>query len=413
LELCPKNIWIEDQFLVYLRPFRLKLENPNLFYSRKLDRLKQAKHQPGTVTDSRYWYMAPEQTIRDFKQFDYNDYDDGDDSFNSEEDKGFSDFASDMWSLGCVFAEMFVSLTPVFQSVDTFDRIIRFFEVLGIPKKEDVFYMSQELYETILEHINSRVYNDNEFPLITELVKNLSKNEAKVLTSLLLFNPNKRPRCDILIQFPFFKSYVPDKHRNSVEFVAQNEMEENIPIPKSSSKKNTSYTGRANESKEHPSTVYPNNTMMDNSHDTSLRNMSNWWNIDPIITPKDEHIFSKNQPQNQYELHQRSDILHYHNKSAKKVPSMDQNYSYNIGRQSYKPEPSERKSTIPSTDRHHKQQYSQSYIENQPQNYSQNYGQQEVLPSRSVKNSAMKDNLKIDSSINMTPPPNKVKIISF
>lgn len=36
------------------------------------------------------------------------------------------------------------------------------------------------------------------------------------------------------------------------------------------------------------SAVYPNNTMIDNTHDTSLRNMSNWWNIDPIITPKDE-----------------------------------------------------------------------------------------------------------------------------
>ena len=37
---------------------------------------------------------------------------------------------SDMWSLGCVFAEMFISLTPLFQSVDNYERVLKYFEVI-------------------------------------------------------------------------------------------------------------------------------------------------------------------------------------------------------------------------------------------------------------------------------------------
>ena len=71
--------------------------------------------------------MAPEQIIRDAKQPQGYVRQLANNS-RIEENEGF---ASDLWSTGCVFAEMFVSLTPVFQAVDTFERTIRFFEVRG------------------------------------------------------------------------------------------------------------------------------------------------------------------------------------------------------------------------------------------------------------------------------------------
>lgn len=384
LDICPKNIWIEDQFLVYLRPFKLRFEGTNLLYTKKMKNSKNSQ----SIADSRSWYMAPEQTIKDFKQINYAEPD-SDDSFGSDRDKGFSDFSSDMWALGCVFAEMFVSLTPVFQSVDTFDRIIRFFEVLGIPKKEDVFYMSQELYDTILEHLNSRIYNDNEFPLITELVKSLSKSEAKVLNSLLLFNPNKRPRCEILIQFPFFKSYTPERHRASVDYIAQNEIDETIPASKQSAIKN-SVSKTHNESMKEPSTVYA----MDNSHDTSIRNTSNWWNIDPIITPKDPFLGHQKDPQNQ---HNRSEVLNYNQRSGTKA-GKDQNQSYNGGRMSAKPEYNTERTKTPV-----QQKKNDTSYQNESQILKSNYR------SNPVKDSS---HLRIDSNFPIIPINQKVYIIA-
>ena len=89
--------------------------------------------------------------------------------------------------------------------------------MLGIPKKEDVFYMGRELYEKVVKSINTRDYSEDEFPLIKELLKNLSKNEEMILVSLLVFNPNKRPRCDYLLEYPFFKAYTPKNQRSSPE----------------------------------------------------------------------------------------------------------------------------------------------------------------------------------------------------
>jgi len=202
-EICPKNIWVEDQFLVYLRPFKLKQENQNMFNWRKLEKFKSSEASFKFNNNSKYWYMSPEQIIRDRKQPQgYFKQSAGNSSRTQNEG-----FASDLWSVGCVFAEMFVSLTPVFQAVDTFERTIRFFEVLGIPKKEDAYFMNKELYENVILQINSRNYSDEDFPLIKELARNLSKNEEMILKSLLVFNPHKRPNCDILLEYPFFKGY--------------------------------------------------------------------------------------------------------------------------------------------------------------------------------------------------------------
>ena len=123
MEICPKNIWVEDQFLVYLRPFKLKIENQNLFNWRKLEKLRDVNSSLKFNNNSKYWYMSPEQVICDTNRKPPTHVQ------HPISHTQIDGFASDVWSLGCIFAEMFVSLTPVFQSVDSFDRTIRFFEV--------------------------------------------------------------------------------------------------------------------------------------------------------------------------------------------------------------------------------------------------------------------------------------------
>lgn len=83
--------------------------------------------------------MSPEQILRDTNQQPLNFMNQIQANLGVKPEKKIIDFSSDMWSLGCIFAEMFVSLTPVFQAVDTFDRTIRFFEVKNLDFNKSIF----------------------------------------------------------------------------------------------------------------------------------------------------------------------------------------------------------------------------------------------------------------------------------
>lgn len=311
LEICPKNIWVEDQFLVYLRPFKIKplSTGPN----------RQPLTQGGNVTsrsdavpvlpkkisqNSKYWYVSPEQIMKRYnplaqkisqKFADLSSDEDSEsdsDSLNNSQYDSYSDTSSDMWSLGCVFAEMFVSLTPIFQSVDTFDRILRYFEVLGIPKKEDIFYMEQNIYESILENLRDRTEDDeSEFPLMNEFVRNINKNEAKVLTTLLHFNPNKRPKAELLIHYNFFKNYFLKKGKDSNtpgSLPLQASVEEPNETSLNTGKKSVKKSNRS-ESREQLSSMNQGSVSHEMSQDTTSKS-TGWWNFDPINTPKwDSH----------------------------------------------------------------------------------------------------------------------------
>ena len=57
-------------------------------------------------------------------------------------------FAADVWGLGCLYAELFVSITPLFQGVTAYEKLLRMFEVLGTPEWRSVeAYMTWETYK--------------------------------------------------------------------------------------------------------------------------------------------------------------------------------------------------------------------------------------------------------------------------
>jgi serine/threonine protein kinase len=99
--------------------------------------------------------------------------------------------SSDIWALGCLFAEMFASLTPLFQAVDHTEKVYRMFEMLGVPEFNEVEeYMALETYED-LRHIQGP-------PLIDKLFTGLSRGEQQLLGDMLKFDPNTRPSCQEL-----------------------------------------------------------------------------------------------------------------------------------------------------------------------------------------------------------------------
>jgi hypothetical protein len=90
-----------------------------------------------------------------------------------------------------------------------------------------------------------------------------------------------------------------------------------------------------------PSSVHGNNTVIDNSQDTSIRNMSNWWNIDPIITPKEDQVLFRNN-NNNLQQHVRPK----ERESIHQRPTMKQNEPQPALRSSVKPEHANRRSVI-------------------------------------------------------------------
>lgn len=119
MELCPQNIWVEDEFQVYLRPFKLVVDTDK---SKKFQNTHSRSHP-------KYWYSSPEYTLQLFKHIGGTDLNDSAGSLESSLDNTIDNFANDLWSLGCIFSEMFISMTPLFQAIDPFDRLVGFFEV--------------------------------------------------------------------------------------------------------------------------------------------------------------------------------------------------------------------------------------------------------------------------------------------
>lgn len=156
LELSPQTIFVEDRTSVSFRAFPINV-------SQRSDL---------------YWYSPPEELF-------------GNEFLTVQT-------SSDLWALGCLFAEMFASLTPLFQAVDHSDKVYRMFEMLGVPEFNEVEeYMALETYEGL-----SNVQGP---PLIDKLFTGLSRHEQQLLGDMLRFDPNMRPSCQELLEYSFFK----------------------------------------------------------------------------------------------------------------------------------------------------------------------------------------------------------------
>jgi len=136
-KICPKNILIDDQLSIYLRPFHLDLieanfhtfQNDNNHQKLKNNAYNDFKHK----YKPEFWYSAPELLFRNVSMTEKEDY-----LMSTKSSIGTfrqpeylsNEMSLDMWSLGCIFSELFLTLTPLFQAVDQTDQINKFIEVL-------------------------------------------------------------------------------------------------------------------------------------------------------------------------------------------------------------------------------------------------------------------------------------------
>ncbi|PVU97434.1 hypothetical protein BB561_000530 [Smittium simulii] len=103
----------------------------------------------------------------------------------------------DMWSIGCIFAEM-VSKRPLFPGDSEIDEIFKIFRVLGTPTEET------------WPSVTSLPDYKSSFPKwkpksLAELLPNLCTDGIDLLEKMLIYDPSHRITAKQAMQHPYFK----------------------------------------------------------------------------------------------------------------------------------------------------------------------------------------------------------------
>ena len=104
----------------------------------------------------------------------------------------------DMWSAGCIFAELSNAGRPLFPGSTVDDQLRRIFKVLGTPT-EDIWPNVTQLPD-FKQFINYQPYPDFE-----KIVPNLSPKGRDLLLRLLVCNPAKRLSAEDTLKHQYFK----------------------------------------------------------------------------------------------------------------------------------------------------------------------------------------------------------------
>jgi protein kinase len=131
---------------------------------------------PFTDYVSTRWYRAPEVLLRST-------------SYNSP---------IDTWACGCIMAELF-TLRPLFPGSSEADEMFKICSVLGSPSAQNW-----------REGIRLAAQMQFKFPQfvatpLSQLIPNASPDAIKLMTDLLVFDPNRRPTASQALQYPFFQ----------------------------------------------------------------------------------------------------------------------------------------------------------------------------------------------------------------
>eukprot|EP00049_Salpingoeca_infusionum_P005783 m.96768 g.96768 ORF g.96768 m.96768 type:complete len:305 (+) comp13084_c1_seq2:33-947(+) len=119
----------------------------------------------------------------------------------------------DIWSIGCIFAEMTSGGTPLFPGATTSEQLQLICQVLGPPDPvewpELTHYSEYKAQEPILTSTQQKGRG------LTEKVSKLSGSGLDLLLSLLQYVPERRIQADVALTAPYFDT-VPDTIKQMV-----------------------------------------------------------------------------------------------------------------------------------------------------------------------------------------------------
>jgi len=110
--------------------------------------------------------------------------------------------AIDMWSVGCIFAEMVMRGHPLFPGDSEIDQIFKIFRILGTPGEESWPGISQlPDYKPTFPHWNGQE--------LTETVPGLDEDGIDLVRQLLIYDTAKRISAKRALIHPYFSDYRP------------------------------------------------------------------------------------------------------------------------------------------------------------------------------------------------------------
>ncbi|KRZ13733.1 Cyclin-dependent kinase 5, partial [Trichinella zimbabwensis] len=120
----------------------------------------------------------------------------------------FYDTSIDMWSAGCIFAEIACAGQPLFPGSDTDDQLKRIFRLLGTPDERTwpgVTYLPDYKVEIdFLSQLHTEITVHPAKLTLSQVVPSLSNKGRHLLQKLLVCNPKNRLDASSALQHPYF-----------------------------------------------------------------------------------------------------------------------------------------------------------------------------------------------------------------
>ncbi|XP_047737839.1 uncharacterized protein LOC108680148 isoform X2 [Hyalella azteca] len=126
----------------------------------------------------------------------------------------------DMWSLGCILAEMLLG-RPLFPGSSTLDQIERIMAVIEPPSREDLLQIPAQYVNTILTKAQQDEAPDEgpapHVPQLRDLLAGAPTEAVDLVEKLLVFNPDKRLTAEQALRHPFVAKFHNADHEPSMD----------------------------------------------------------------------------------------------------------------------------------------------------------------------------------------------------
>ena len=180
-DIKPGNIFIDENCVVKIGDFGSARISPQQKKENEVEEKKKGsgggkekkEKRPLTPGVGTKWYKAPE-IIFGGKHYDKS---------------------VDIWSFGCLLAEMFL-LEPLFPGSTDFEMINLIFSFIGFSKEDDKVLKPQL-------HINFR---ERPKDIFENTFDTAEKDSIDLMSKMLVANPNKRITVEEILQHPFLKN---------------------------------------------------------------------------------------------------------------------------------------------------------------------------------------------------------------